>query len=63
MINNSTNILVKVLLKKPWEYVLYKTEENKYIFSVVSGTVEISEVDVTLNADKIKSYENQGEVF
>ncbi len=51
------------ILKKPYEYVLSKTNSNDYILSVVCGTVGIFEVDITLSIDQIKKYENSGEEF
>jgi hypothetical protein len=51
------------VLRKQWTYILYRAESNKYILSVVCGTVGLFDVDVELSADQVRKFENQGEPF
>lgn len=54
---------MREILRKQWTYILYKTESNKYILSVVCGTVGLFDIDVELSSDQVQKFENQGESF
>ncbi|MPS74729.1 MAG: hypothetical protein E2590_16470 [Chryseobacterium sp.] len=53
---------MKTLIKKNWEYVLYK-EEQKYLLEVVCGTSAIFEITIALNKEEVEGYLSDGEDY
>lgn len=53
---------MQTLIKKDWEYVLYK-DEQKYLLEVVCGTSAMFEVTIALNREEIEGYLSDGESY
>ncbi len=49
------------LLKKQWNYRLFKNSSDEYVLSVLCGTIGLYEVDVKLTSKQIEDYETYGE--
>lgn len=50
------------LLKKQWTYILYD-DSGKLLFSVVCGSVGLFDRNIYLNANEIKAYDMNGEIY
>lgn len=49
------------LIKKQWNYRLFKNSSNEYILSVLCGTVGLYEIEVKLTKSQVDDYELKGE--
>ncbi len=54
---------MKELAKESWNYRLTETESGDMIFSVVSGSVGMYEINIRLTADEISRYKKQGNLY
>ena len=54
---------MKEIVKKNWQYVLYQTEQNKLVLSVVCGSVALYDVDIILNSEEEERFKNEGVKF
>ncbi|RRJ86694.1 hypothetical protein EG240_15855 [Paenimyroides tangerinum] len=52
----------KEIIKKDWDYNFYKNED-KYILSVLCGTVGLFEINIQLSKDEISVYKEKGETY
>ena len=50
---------MEIILDKRWNYQFIK-DNDKYILSVMCGTVGLFEVDIELNKQQIASYKKNG---
>ncbi|WP_294304370.1 hypothetical protein [uncultured Chryseobacterium sp.] len=53
---------MQVLIKKEWQYILYK-EDQKYLLEVVCGSLGIFELKIVLNSEEINDYLSYGEIY
>lgn len=53
---------MKKILEKPWTYILY-LDNDKYILSVVCGSVAMFEINLVLDDVENAGYREQGEVY
>lgn len=54
---------MKELAKESWNYRLTETESGDMIFSVVSGSVGMYEINIRLTTDEISRYKKQGNLY
>lgn len=54
---------MKRLIDKGWEYILYQTDDNNLILSVVCGTVGLYDVNIQLNDEEKDKFEKDGTEF
>lgn len=53
---------MQTLIKKNWEYILYK-ENQKYLLEVVCGGAAMFELKITLNSEEVNGYLSHGESY
>lgn len=53
---------MQILIKKNWEYILYK-DDQKYLLEVVCGGAAIFELKITLNSKEIDDYLSHGQIY
>jgi hypothetical protein len=53
---------MKEILRSQWNYMLCEKDE-KLVFSVICGSVAIFEINIFLNEDELKKYNERGEEF
>ena len=51
------------IVKKDWKYVLYRTEQNKFILSVVCGSVALYDLNFRLNSEEEELFRKGGVKF
>ncbi len=51
------------VIKKQWNYILYKNDDNEYTLSVLCGTVGLYDVKVKLNDEQVNDYLEKGEEY
>ncbi len=49
------------IIKKQWNYRLFKNSSDEYVLSVLCGTIGLYEVEVKLSPQQIQDYEDKGE--
>lgn len=54
---------MKKLIEKTWSYILYQTDDNNLILSVVCGTVGLYDVNIQLNDEEKDKFEKDGTEF
>lgn len=54
---------MKEIIKKDWEYVLYQTEQDRLILSVVCGSVALYDLNFPLNLDEEERFRKEGAKF
>lgn len=54
---------MKEILKKDWKYVLYQTEQDNFILSVVCGSIALYDLDFVLNIDEEERFRKEGVEF
>lgn len=54
---------MKKLVEKTWSYILYQTDDNNLIFSVVCGTVGLYQRNIQLNEQEKSEFEKQGQNY
>lgn len=54
---------MKKLIEKTWSYILYQTDDNNLIFSVVCGTVGLYQRNIQLNEEEKAEFEKKGESY
>ncbi len=54
---------MKKLIEKTWSYILYQTDDNNLIFSVVCGTVGLYQRNIQLNEKEKSEFEKQGQNY
>ncbi len=54
---------MKKLINKGWEYILYQTDDNNLILSVVCGTVGLYDMNIQLNDKEKDKFEKDGTKF
>jgi hypothetical protein len=50
------------IIKKDWDYNFYK-DEDKYILSVVCGSVALFEIKIQLNSEELKAFDEGGDGY
>jgi len=50
------------LLKKQWEYILYK-DNDELILSVVCGTIALYDIEIKLSAEQKEKFSKEGQGF
>ncbi|WP_294276608.1 hypothetical protein [uncultured Chryseobacterium sp.] len=53
---------MQILIKKAWEYILYK-DNQKYLLEVVCGGAAIFELKIILDHNEIESYLSDGQNY
>ncbi|MDI1257329.1 MAG: hypothetical protein PSV16_14640 [Flavobacterium sp.] len=54
---------METIFQKEWDYTFSKNGNNKFILSVVCGSIALFEVDIILNQEEINRYNEDGEKF
>lgn len=54
---------MKEVLRQHWNYVLYETDDKKYLLSVVCGTHGLYDVNVKLTSEQSSEYSKRGKEF
>lgn len=54
---------MKKLIDKGWEYILYQTDDNNLILSVVCGTVGLYDMNIQLNEEEKLQFQKDGTKF
>lgn len=54
---------MKKLIEKTWSYILYQTDDDNLILSVVCGTVGLYDVNIQLNDEEKDKFEKDGTEF
>lgn len=53
---------MEIIINERWNYQLIKNEE-KYILSVMCGTVGLYEIEIELTSNQIKEFNEQGKEY
>lgn len=53
---------MKELIKKDWDYILYE-DNQKFILSVLAGTIALYNIDIILNEDESLKYQATGQSY
>jgi uncharacterized protein YhaN len=51
------------IVKKDWKYVLYRTEQNQLLLSVVCGSVALYDLNFILNSEEKELFRKEGVKF
>lgn len=51
------------IIDKDWEYSLYQTDDNNFLFSVLCGSIAMDLVNFQLNKEERNEFEEKGQIF